>query len=274
MLDPKLLRSELEQPPPNSPGAAISWMWNSSPRLETQRKTLQVRTQELQNERNTRSKAIGRAKASGQDIQPLLDQVAYLGDPLKQTESELEVIQTQLLALQLGIPNIPHDSTPTGASEADNAEIRRWGEPRQFEFQPRDHVDLGGEGGLDFEAGARADRGPFRRDPGPTGAAAPGADSIHARSAYPRAWLPGNLRTLHGQRRQPARHRPIAEVRGRPVQAERRIELLPDSHRRGASHQPGARPLSWTRISCHCATSAIRPVFAAKPVPMARTCAA
>jgi seryl-tRNA synthetase len=155
MLDPKLLRSELEQTAAKLARRGYRLDVEFISGLETQRKILQIRTQELQNKRNTRSKAIGRAKANGQDIQPLLDQVASLGDQLKQTESELEVLQTQLLALQLGIPNLPHDSTPTGASETDNAEVRRWGEPRQSAFQPRDHVDLGGERGLDFEAAAR-----------------------------------------------------------------------------------------------------------------------
>jgi seryl-tRNA synthetase len=155
MLDPKLLRSELEQTAAKLARRGYTLDVEFIGGLETQRKALQVRTQELQNERNTRSKVIGRAKASGQDIKPLLDQVASLGDLLKQAESELEVIQTQLLALQLGIPNLPHDSTPTGTGEADNAEVRRWGEPRQFAFEPRDHVDLGAEGGLDFEAAAK-----------------------------------------------------------------------------------------------------------------------
>ena len=155
MLDPKLLRSELEATAIKLARRGHILDVERIGALETQRKTLQVRTQELQNERNTRSKAIGRAKASGQDIQPLLDEIAGLGDALKQTEAELDAIQSQLFDLQLGIPNIPHATTPTGDNEADNAEIRRWGEPRRFEFQPRDHVDLGGEGGLDFEAGAR-----------------------------------------------------------------------------------------------------------------------
>ena len=155
MLDPKLLRSELEATAAQLARRGHTLDVEHITVLETQRKTLQVQTQELQNERNTRSKAIGRAKASGQDIQPLLDEIAGLGDALKQTEAELDAIQSQLLELQLGIPNIPHATTPTGDNEADNVEIRRWGEPRRFVFEPRDHVDLGGDGGLDFEAGAK-----------------------------------------------------------------------------------------------------------------------
>ena len=155
MLDPKLLRNELESTATQLARRGYTLDATRISRLETQRKTLQIRTQELQNERNARSKAIGRAKASGQDIQPLLNEIAGLGDTLKQTEIELDAIQAQLLDLQLGIPNIPHATTPTGDNETCNVEIRRWGEPRQFTFEPRDHVDLGEEGGLDFEAGAK-----------------------------------------------------------------------------------------------------------------------
>ena len=155
MLDPKLLRSELEQTTLKLARRGYNLNTKLFNTLEKQRKNLQVRAQELQNKRNTRSKAIGRAKVQGQDIQPLLNEVSGLGEQLKQTETELEILQTQLLNLQLNIPNIPHESTPTGTNDIDNLEIRRWGQPRNFAFTPRDHVDLGGEGGLDFNAGAK-----------------------------------------------------------------------------------------------------------------------
>ena len=154
MLDPKRLRSELEQTAIQLARRGYALDTTTLNTLENQRKTLQVRTQELQNERNTQSKAIGNAKAKGQDIQPLLSAVATLGDQLKQAESELETIQDQLTTLQLGIPNLPHDSTPDGKGETDNVEIRRWGEPHPTAFEPRDHVDLT-EGGLDFEMAAK-----------------------------------------------------------------------------------------------------------------------
>ena len=155
MLDPKLLRAELEQTAAKLARRGYALDVEQVGALEARRKSLQVRAQDLQNERNTRSKAIGRAKASGQDIRPLLDDVASLGDDLKRVESDLEEVQGHLLALQLGIPNLPHDSTPSGSGDADNVEIRRWGEPRQFGFEARDHADLGAEGGLDFEAATR-----------------------------------------------------------------------------------------------------------------------
>ncbi len=155
MLDPKLLRNELESTAAKLARRGYTLDMERINTLETQRKTLQVRTQELQNERNTHSRTIGHAKAKGTEIQPLLDKIAGLGEALKQTEAELDTVQTQLLNLQLDIPNIPHATTPTGNNEADNVEIRRWGEPRQFSFKPRDHIDLSEEGGLDFEAGAK-----------------------------------------------------------------------------------------------------------------------
>lgn len=155
MLDPKLLRTELEQTAKQLARRSYTLDKKLIETLEKQRRNLQTRTQELQNERNTRSKTIGHAKATGQNIQPLLDEVAGLGNQLKQTQNELEAIQTQLLAIQLDIPNIPHITTPDGTGEADNQEIRRWGEPRQFPFIPRDHTDLGMEGSLDFEAAAK-----------------------------------------------------------------------------------------------------------------------
>ncbi|HCB15307.1 MAG TPA: serine--tRNA ligase [Gammaproteobacteria bacterium] len=155
MLDPKLLRNELEQTTAKLARRGYNLDTEFFSALENQRKTLQIHAQELQNERNTRSKAIGHAKANKQDTQPLFDEVAGLGKKLKQTESDLEIVQTKLLNLQLSIPNIPHESTPTGTGDTDNLEIRHWGQPRHFEFKPRDHVDLGAEGSLDFDAGAK-----------------------------------------------------------------------------------------------------------------------
>ncbi|MCP5159797.1 MAG: serine--tRNA ligase [Gammaproteobacteria bacterium] len=155
MLDPKLLRNELEQTIIKLAQRGYHLDTELFTSLENQRRTLQTLAQELQNERNTRSKAIGYAKANGQDIQPLLNEVAGLGEKLKQAEKELEATQSQLLNLQLNIPNIPHESTPPGSNDTDNLEVRRWGKPPHFEFEPRDHIDLGTEGGLDFDAGAK-----------------------------------------------------------------------------------------------------------------------
>jgi len=123
--------------------------------LEERRKALQVQVEDLRNQRNVKSKGIGRAKSAGEDAQPLLDEVQSLGDALKTADAELDAIQLELHDLQLGLPNLLHDSVPAGREEADNAEIRVWGTPPRFEFEVKDHVDLGAESGLlDFEAAA------------------------------------------------------------------------------------------------------------------------
>ncbi len=156
MLDPRLFRSDLETTAQQLARRGFSLDTAAIAALEAERKTLQVETQELQNERNQRSKAIGKAKASGEDIQPLLDAVADLGDRLKAAETRLAALQEELNAILLGVPNIPDTSVPEGKDENDNIEVRRWGKPRQFDFEPQDHVDVGQRiGGLDFDTAAK-----------------------------------------------------------------------------------------------------------------------
>lgn len=124
--------------------------------LEKERKRLQIETQDLQNLRNTRSKLIGQAKAQGEDVQPLLDEMANLGGRLDMAKNAAEGVQNELNELLWAIPNLPHPSVPIGENETANVEIRRWGEPRNFNFKPLDHVDIGQAlEGLDFEAAAR-----------------------------------------------------------------------------------------------------------------------
>ncbi len=124
--------------------------------LERQRKETQVRTEELQAERNRQSKNIGKAKAAGEDIEPLLSQVASLGDELKSRQTELEAIQEELHDFLREVPNIPHTSVPAGGKEEDNKEIRRWGELKVMDFVAKDHTTLGEALGLmDFEAATR-----------------------------------------------------------------------------------------------------------------------
>lgn len=124
--------------------------------LEKQRKVLQITTQQLQNERNTRSKGIGKAKAAGEEIQPLLDAVADLGGQLKTAQEKLGRTQEQLREMLLGVPNLPHKSVPQGESEEQNREERRWGKPPQFDFEAADHVDLGtSRGWADFDTAAK-----------------------------------------------------------------------------------------------------------------------
>lgn len=156
MLDPKLLRNELETTAKQLASRGFELDTQKLAELEVQRKGAQVKAQELQSERNTKSKNIGKAKAQGEDIQPLLDEVASLGDKLKAAEDELSVIQAWIDNIVMGIPNIPHESVPAGLSEDDNVEVRKWGEPAKLDFEPKDHVDLGEAiGGMDFETAAK-----------------------------------------------------------------------------------------------------------------------
>jgi seryl-tRNA synthetase len=124
--------------------------------LESERKALQVRTQELQNLRNTRSKAIGHAKAKGEDVAALLAEVAGFGDELKAGEARLDGLRAEIEAIALGIPNLPDASVPPGADEGDNVEQSRWGTPRTFDFAVKDHVELGArKGWLDGDTAAK-----------------------------------------------------------------------------------------------------------------------
>jgi len=156
MLDPKLLRNELDATAQKLAARGYKLDTQKLAALEVQRKELQVKAQELQSERNAKSKNIGKAKAQGEDIQPLLDEVANLGDNLKAAEDELNQIQSAIDDIVMGIPNIPHESVPQGLTEEDNVEIRKWGEPTKLDFEPKDHVDLGEAiDGMDFETAAK-----------------------------------------------------------------------------------------------------------------------
>jgi seryl-tRNA synthetase len=156
MLDPKLLRTDLDRVAAILQRRGVRLETQRITELEQRRKSLQVETQELQNARNTQSKAIGKAKAAGEDVQPLLDAVADLGERLKTVNDALGEVQEALRDLALGIPNLPHDSVPDGQDEDDNREERRWGEPTDFAFEPKDHVDLGTAlGVLDFDVAAK-----------------------------------------------------------------------------------------------------------------------
>ena len=156
MLDPKQLRNELDEVTAQLARRGFKLDVEAIRALESQRKSLQGQTQALQNERNSRSRAIGQAKARGEDIAPLLAEVEGLGESLKAAEQALNAVQAELDAIALGLPNLLDASVPDGVSEDENVEVRRWGEPTRFDFEPKDHVDLGAiNGWLDFEAGGR-----------------------------------------------------------------------------------------------------------------------
>ncbi|MFP4276060.1 MAG: serine--tRNA ligase [Wenzhouxiangella sp.] len=156
MLDPQLLRTDLERVAAALARRGYHLDMESYAALESRRKSLQVRTEELQNLRNVRSKSIGQAKARGEDIERLLADVARIADELKSGREELENLRGELERMLLDMPNLPADELPDGLDEDANREVRRWGEPGRFEFEPRDHVELGRLlDGIDFDAAAR-----------------------------------------------------------------------------------------------------------------------
>jgi len=156
MLDPQWLRRDIEQVAERLKGRGFGLDINTFVSLETTRKTLQTEAQSLQNERNRRSKEIGQAKSRNEDTSQMMAQVSALNDRLKKIEAELDRVQSELRLFMEGIPNVPHESVPVGETEEQNLEMRRWGEPTEFSFQPKDHVDLGIElGMLDFEIAAK-----------------------------------------------------------------------------------------------------------------------
>ena len=155
MLDIQLFRTDLDGLTARLAARGYTLDTAAFTALEAQRKEVQTRTQDLQAKRNATSKQIGMAKAKGEDASAILAEVATLGDELKVAEEQLVVIQSQLQELLQTIPNLPHESVPVGKSEADNVEVRRWGTPPSFDFEVKDHVDVGAALGLDFDTGAK-----------------------------------------------------------------------------------------------------------------------
>jgi len=154
MLDIQLLRKDLANVAERLAQRGYSLDIDQFNSLEGKRKQLQTSTEELQAKRNSMSKQIGLLKAKGEDVSAVMAEVAGLGDELKRNETDLGVLQEEVNAFLLSIPNLPHESVPAGKSEEDNVELRRWGTPTQFDFEVKDHVDLGEKLGLDFETAA------------------------------------------------------------------------------------------------------------------------
>ncbi len=155
MLDIQLLRNDLEATVAKLKTRGFEFDEATFTKLEVERKSVQVLTQDLQAQRNQTSKKIGIAKSKGEDASEILKEVAGLGEQLKENEAKLSAIQTQLQGMLLNVPNIPHESVPAGASEDDNVELRKIGEPRTFDFEIKDHTEVGAPHGLDFDTGAK-----------------------------------------------------------------------------------------------------------------------
>ena len=156
MIDPKLLRQSAADVAANLARRGFEFDAGGYLALEERRKSLQVETERLQNERNTSAKSIGKAKSQGEDIEPLLAAVKQLGERLEASEAALQEVQGELRDIELGLPNLLADDVPTGNTEDDNTEVLRWGEPTDLGFEARDHIELGEHlGQLDFDAASR-----------------------------------------------------------------------------------------------------------------------
>ena len=155
MLDIQLLRNDLDAVAARLASRGYTLDTAAFTAMEADRKSLQTRMQELQSRRNATSKQIGEAKRKGEDVSAIMAEVANLGDELKAAEAAFEAVQAKLDALLMSIPNLPNESVPVGKDENDNVEVRRVGVPRQFDFEVKDHVDIGTPLGLDFDTGAK-----------------------------------------------------------------------------------------------------------------------
>ncbi|WP_322071054.1 serine--tRNA ligase [Paraburkholderia bannensis] len=155
MLDIQLLRKDLDGVAKRLADRGYTLDVAAFSALEAERRAIQTRTEELQARRNSLSKQIGAMKGRGEDTSAVMAEVGGIGDDMKASAATLDEIQTKLSDLLLGVPNLPHESVPVGRDEAGNVEVRRWGTPRAFEFEVKDHVDVGTPLGLDFETGAK-----------------------------------------------------------------------------------------------------------------------
>ena len=155
MLDIQQLRNDLDNVVARLAARKFVFPAEEFKALEAQRKTIQTNTENLQAKRNTASKQIGIAKSKGEDASAILAEVAGLGDELKAAETQLAEIQANMQTLMLNVPNLPHESVPVGQDESQNVEARRWGTPRSFDFEVKDHADVGASLGLDFDTGAK-----------------------------------------------------------------------------------------------------------------------
>ena len=179
MLDPQLLRTDLDRVAQRLADRGFEFDADAFRALEEERKQVQSRTQELQAQRNALAKQIGQAKGKGEDATALMAQSTEAGAGLGELEKRLADVQSRVQAFLSVIPNVPHESVPAGQSADDNVEVRRVGEPKRFDFEPKDHVDLGAALGLlDFETATKIAGSRFAR------AVASRHRATHARRAW------------------------------------------------------------------------------------------
>jgi seryl-tRNA synthetase len=167
MLDIQLLRKDLDGVAERLAARGYTLDAAAFSALEAERRAIQTRTEDLQSRRNSLSKQIGAMKGRGEDTASVMAEVGGIGDEMKASAAQLEDVQSRLSKFMLDMPNLPHESVPAGADEKDNVEVRRWGTPRQFDFEVKDHVDVGTPLGLDFETGAKLSGARFTMLRGP-----------------------------------------------------------------------------------------------------------
>jgi seryl-tRNA synthetase len=254
MLDPHLLRNHLDQVEQQLARRSVRLEGDRFRQLESRRKALQVETQALQTERNTRSKAIGQAKAQGEDIQPLLNEVQNLGECLKAAENGLSEIQSELEAFMSELPNLLDGDVPEGSGEADNLEISRWGEAARLTFAPKDHADLGvALGGMDFELAAKVTGSRFVTLTGPLArlqrALIQFMLDVHTQEhGYVEAYVPYlvNAESLHGTGQLPKFEQDLFSVRHDPTYYLIPTAEVPVTNLvRDEIIEPGALPLRY-----------------------------
>ena len=167
MLDIALLRKDIAAVAARLKSRSFDLDIEAFNAIESERRSVQMRTEELQARRNALSKQVGQLKARGEDAGTVLAEVAAIPEQVKALEGQLANIQARLQNYMLNIPNVPHESVPAGRSADDNVEVRRWGAPRAFDFEVRDHVDVGAALGLDFETAAKISGSRFALLKGP-----------------------------------------------------------------------------------------------------------
>ena len=241
MIDPKLLRQSTAEVAANLARRGFVFDTEAYLALEERRKALQVETEALRSERNNSAKNIGKAKAQGEDIEPLLAAVKDLGDKLDSNESALQEVQAALNDIELGLPNLLSDDVPVGTSESDNAEVRRWGEPAALDFPAKDHIDLGENLGLlDFESASRISGARFTVMRGPLARLQRALiqfmlDTHTSEHGYEEAYVPYlvQAQALLGTGQLPKFEEDLFQTNTDAV--------LPDTHGRSTGDQPGAR---------------------------------
>ncbi len=243
--------------------------------LEIERRQLILEVEGLKRQQNTAGDDIAKAKRQGLDTAAIQEASRARAQQIKQLDTRLEAIEHQRNQALLQLPNLPHASVPVGASSADNVEVRRHGVPRQFDFDPVPHWDLGPALGIiDFERGTRLSGRPLHGLERRGRASLTRPDQLHARPAHARARVSGGRAAVPGQQRVAARNRQPAQVRGGSVQDRGRLGPLSDPDGRSAADESSPWRDSRRPQAARSATRPTRRVSAARRARTARTCAA